>query len=213
VRGRSDRSIAGGLARPAARILVSVLVLACAVLPHPPVDAQKTRADHVVLVSIDGFRPEFYLDARWPAPTLQRMIREGAHARLVRPGFPSVTFPSHTTIITGASPARNGVFYNTPFEPAGQTGRWYWETSSIRVPTLWHAVRAAGLKSASVKWPVSVGGPIDYDVPDIWSLEAGVGTVAMIRQKAQPSGRLEEVELHAIGTLRDANFTSGHLTS
>ena len=90
------------------------------------------RPDHVVLVSIDGLRPEFYRDPRWPAPTLQWMAREGAQAEGVRGVFPSVTYPSHTTLVTGALPARHGVLYNTPFEPAGQTGAWYWEASAIR---------------------------------------------------------------------------------
>lgn len=166
-----------------------------------------------MIVSIDGLRPEFYLDGRWPAPTLQMMAREGAHAQLVRPGFPSVTFPSHTTILTGALPARHGVYYNAPFEPAGQTGRWYWEASSIRVPTLWHAVRAAGLKSGSVKWPVSLGAPIDYDLPDVWSLDPDVPAVEAIRRHAQPAGFMEEVERNATGKLHGSNFTSGHLAS
>ncbi|MFT5244466.1 MAG: putative AlkP superfamily pyrophosphatase or phosphodiesterase, partial [Psychroserpens sp.] len=30
----------------------------------------KSLSKHVVLISIDGFRPEFYLDEKWPAPNL-----------------------------------------------------------------------------------------------------------------------------------------------
>jgi len=44
-------------------------------------------ADHVVLISIDGFRPDFYLEPHRPAPILQQMAREGAHARGVRACF------------------------------------------------------------------------------------------------------------------------------
>lgn len=77
--------------------------------------------------------------------------------------FPSVTYPSHTTIVTGANPGKHGVYYNAPFEAA--PGRWYWEKSFIKVPTLWDAVRQAGLTSGSVMWPVTVGAPIDYNIP------------------------------------------------
>ena len=65
----------------------------------------------------------------------------------VRGVFPTVTYPSHTTLITGAMPARHGIYYNSPFEPGGQTGRWYWEADAIRVPTLWDAVREAGTRN------------------------------------------------------------------
>ncbi len=84
-----------------------------------------------------------YLELLPPAPLIQQMAQEGVQARAVRGVFPSVTYPSHTTLITGAVPERHGIYYNTPFEPEGQTGRWYWHTSAIRVPTLWDAVREA----------------------------------------------------------------------
>ena len=48
----------------------------------------------------------------------------GVRADGVRGVFPTVTYPSHTTIITGALPIRHGIYYNSPFEPDGETGRW-----------------------------------------------------------------------------------------
>ena len=123
--------------------------------------SQQTR--HVVLISIDGFRPDFYLDKSWPAPNLQHLKLEGVYARGVRSVFPSVTYPSHTTIITGAYPAHHGIYYNAPYQ--SKKGRWYWEESYIKVPTLWEAVKTAGLTSGSLMWPVTVGAPIDYNFP------------------------------------------------
>lgn len=158
------------------------------------------RAEHVVLVSIDGLRPEFHLDGRWPAPTLQRRAREGTHARAVRGVFPSVTFPSHATMVTGALPARHGILYNTPFEPAGPTGRWYWEASAIRSPALWDALRAAGRSTAAVDWPVSVGAPVTWNLPAVWSLDPAADPIATLRAAATP-GLLDELEREAIGRL------------
>jgi predicted AlkP superfamily pyrophosphatase or phosphodiesterase len=40
----------------------------------------KSLSKHVVLISIDGFRPEFYLDEKWPAPNLKSMAKEGTYA-------------------------------------------------------------------------------------------------------------------------------------
>ena len=118
---------------------------------------------YVVLISIDGFRPDFYLDKKWSAPNLRLMMKNGTSAKGVRSVFPSVTYPSHTTIITGAYPAKHGIYYNAPVD--GKKGQWYWEESYIKVPTLWDAVHDAGLSSGSVMWPVTVGAPIDYNFP------------------------------------------------
>src|SRR3954464_49233 len=115
---------------------------------------------HVVMVSIDALRPEFYLDESWPAPTLQQLAFEGVRADAVRTVFPALTYPAHTTLVTGALPAAHGIFHNRPFDPAGRSEAWAWEASRIRVPALWDAVRAAGGTTASVGWPVTVGAPI-----------------------------------------------------
>lgn len=169
-------------------------------------------ARHVVLVSVDGLRPEFYLDQSWPAPMMQQMAREGAHARAVRGVVPTVTYPAHTTMITGALPSRHGIYYNTPFEPGGQTGRWYWEAEAIQVTTLWELAREAGLTTASVSWPVTVGAPIDYNLPEVWSLDRQEDPVQVIRRHAHPPGLLEEIEREATGRLSAANFAIQHLT-
>ena len=174
-----------------------VLSLACTDGRHP---------DHVVLISIDGFRPEFYQDASWPAPMIQQMAQEGVQVNAVRGVFPSVTYPSHTTMITGAVPRRHGIYYNTPFEPEGQTGRWYWHASAIRVPTLWDAVRKAGLKSASISWPASVGGPIDWNIPEFWSLEPEGSAMDAIRSVTRPPELFAEVIREATGPFTDADF-------
>ncbi|HVS13788.1 MAG TPA: ectonucleotide pyrophosphatase/phosphodiesterase [Thermoanaerobaculia bacterium] len=170
--------------------------------------AQERPADHVVLISIDGLRPEFYRDPSWPAPTLQQMAREGVHAEGVRGVFPTVTYPTHTTLITGALPARHGVYYNTPFEPAGQTGRWYWDEAAIQVPTLWDAVRAAGLASAAISWPVTVGAPIDRVLPEVWSLDPDAVPLAAMREASRPPGIWEELEREATGRLTARNFSA-----
>jgi hypothetical protein len=159
------------------------------------------RATHVVIISVDGFRPDFYLDERWPAPTIQQMAREGAHARGVRSVFPSVTYPSHTTIVTGALPARHGIVYNMPFEGLNPTGRWYWDASAIKLPTLWDAVRAAGGKSAAVSWPVTVGAAIDWNIPEVFSVERLADPLQPMREASRPRGLFEEVEREATGHL------------
>jgi predicted AlkP superfamily pyrophosphatase or phosphodiesterase len=193
----------------AATLLLLILAVTASQAGTPP----PRPADHVVLISVDGLRPEFYLDNSWPAPMLQQMRREGAHAEAVRSVFPSVTYPAHTTIITGTQPAEHGIYYNSPFEPDGQTGRWYWEESAIQVPTLWDAAHQAGLGTASVFWPVSVGAPIDWNLPEIWPLDwEKVDFTDPLRRHATPKGLVEELEREATGRLTPQNFSFGRLT-
>lgn len=124
----------------------------------------QSLAKHVVLISLDGSRPEFYMDSSWPAPHLQKLREEGVYAEKgVQSVFPSITYPSHTTLVTGAYPARHGIYYNQPFE--SRPGHSYWYAGTIKCKTLWDAVREAGLTSGSVYWPLTVGAPVNYLFP------------------------------------------------
>ena len=101
-------------------------------------------AQHVILVTIDGFRPDYYMDTTWHAYHLQRLLQVGVHAEGVNSVFPSITYPSHTTIVTGVQPVTHRVYYNDMFDPTTK-GRIYWNDSAIHSPTLWAAVTAGGL--------------------------------------------------------------------
>ncbi|MEO6526839.1 MAG: ectonucleotide pyrophosphatase/phosphodiesterase [Gemmatimonadaceae bacterium] len=155
--------------RAALRLLLAVL--ACA--PTLGAQAPRAAARHpVVLVSIDGLKPEYVLDADAHAlriPHLRALLARGAHAAGVIGVVPTVTYPSHTTLVTGASPARHGIFANTTFDPYNRNAAgWYWYASDIRVPTLWDAATSAGLTSANVHWPVTVGAHITWNLPQYW---------------------------------------------
>lgn len=167
---------------------------------------------HVVLISVDGLRPEFYRDGSYAAPMMRLLAAQGAQAEGMLGIYPTVTYPSHTTLITGVRPAKHGIHYNAPFEPAGATGRWYWEASAIEVPTLFSVLRAAGGRSASLSWPVTVGAPIDWNVPEIWSLDEKVDSIERTRQVCQPPDLLAEIEREATGRLRKENFTIDYQT-
>jgi predicted AlkP superfamily pyrophosphatase or phosphodiesterase len=126
----------------------------------------------VVLISVDGLKPGYITQADQHGlkiPTLRRMMAEGTYARAVTGVLPTVTYPSHTTMVTGTAPARHGILYNSPFDPLhrNQDG-WMWYAEDIRTPTLWDAAGRAGLTSSSVDWPVTVGAHITYNVAQYW---------------------------------------------
>jgi predicted AlkP superfamily pyrophosphatase or phosphodiesterase len=95
------------------------------------------QATHVVLISIDGLRPDAIEAAG--ARNLQRMLREGAYTLRARTIVPSRTLPSHTSMLTGVPPAVHGITWN--YERVGSTG-------AVEVPTVFDVAQAAGKTTA-----------------------------------------------------------------
>ncbi|HEV3468882.1 MAG TPA: ectonucleotide pyrophosphatase/phosphodiesterase [Pyrinomonadaceae bacterium] len=177
-----------------ALLCLLALALSAAAAPQPT-----PRARRALVVSIDGLDARYLRDAdRYglKIPTLRRLMAGGAWSRAGVVGvFPSVTYPSHTTIVTGALPRRHRIYGNSVFEPPPlpQTDSWYWFARDIRADTLWRAAARRGLKTALISWPVAVGEG-DWNVPEIW--KPG-GTQAesreRMREHARPAGLIEEV--------------------
>jgi predicted AlkP superfamily pyrophosphatase or phosphodiesterase len=88
----------------------------------------------------------------------------------VRNALPTVTYPNHTTLVTGVWPARHGIAANVAFDPLRKNAEgWYWYSPDIRVPTLWDAVHAQHRTTASLGWPVTADNrSIDEDLPEYW---------------------------------------------
>ena len=123
------------------------------------------RADHVILVSIDGLVPEAYLrDSNMP--NMQALRAAGSWAEGVVGQYPSLTYPSHASLATGVRPARHGVTQNTLFDPATGSRQWILQSAQIKVPALWTVARDAGLTTASFSWPVTAGAAIDALIPE-----------------------------------------------
>lgn len=146
-----------------------VTFLAVALLCAP----MAAEAAPVLMISVDGLRPGDVLEADkrgLQIPTLRKLAAQGATASGVRNALPTVTYPNHTTLITGVWPARHGIPNNPVFDPLQQNmGGWYWYAHDIKVKTLWDAVHEKGGTVASLSWPVSVGaGAIDFNVPEYW---------------------------------------------
>jgi predicted AlkP superfamily pyrophosphatase or phosphodiesterase len=170
-------------------LLLAGALLAARVAAQPP-------APILVMISVDGLRPDYVTAADrhgLKIPTLRAFLRDGAFAEGVQGVVPTTTYPSHTTLLTGVWPARHGIVANTVFEPQrGGERSWYWYAEDIKAPTLWDAAAAAGWKTASVQWPVSVGARVDWNIPEFWHV-GGPGDVKLQRVVSTP-GLLAEME-------------------
>lgn len=150
----------------------------------------------VLMISIDGLKPAYVFHAdehNLNIPNLRRLVNEGSSAAM-KGVLPTSTYPSHTTLVTGVSPARHGIAHNKPFDPTGAAvNRWYWYAEDIQVPTLWAAAAACGRTVAALSWPGTVGADdIHYNIPEF----AGTRTpedLKMVRGFATP-GLMREIE-------------------
>ena len=151
----------------------TAILLAAFLICGPGAGAQDRQSPPLlVVISIDGLRPDYITAAdehRAKVPNLRRFLKEGTYADGVEGVVPTVTYPSHTTLVTGVWPATHGIYANTTFDPLQKNYQgWYWYTEDLRVPTLWDAAAKAGRTTASVQWPVTVGAHITWNIPEFW---------------------------------------------
>jgi predicted AlkP superfamily pyrophosphatase or phosphodiesterase len=145
----------------------------------------------VVLISVDGLWPGDLARAESLGvrlPVLDSLARAGAFAAGVIGSMPSVTFPSHTTMITGVRPARHGIYSNQrpwfPTDTGPDARAWYWEAAHARVPSLFDVARRAEKKTAAVYWPVtSHHRGIDYNIPDTQDPRAPDSILVVLRRQ------------------------------
>ena len=157
----------------------------------------------LLMISVDGLKPEYVLDADahgLKIPFLRSMMRDGAYARGVNGVWPTVTYPSHTTLLTGVSPAEHGIYNNLEFDPRNTyANAWYWYAQQIRVPTLWQAAHDAGFSTASIGWPVSVGAAaVDFLIPEYWRVarltDVDPSDALLMAALARPSDLLQKMQ-------------------
>jgi len=168
-----------------------------------PAIAQEKAAPLLVVISVDGLRPDYVTaaDAHGArVPHLRKFLQDGTYAQGVTGVIPTVTYPSHTTLMTGVWPAKHGVLANQTFDPLQKNHEgWYWYAEDIRVPTLWDAAAAAGRTTASIQWPVTVGAKINWNIPEFW--RAGTSEDAKLLRVVSTPGLLAEAKA-AVGEYR-----------
>src|ERR1039458_8859558 len=86
---------------------------------------QLGHAAPVLMISIDGLKPEYITQADahgMKLPYLRTLLRDGTYAEGVVGIWPTVTYPSHTTLLTGVWPDEHGITNNQEFDPLQRFG-------------------------------------------------------------------------------------------
>ena len=177
------------------------------------------EAASVLMISVDGMKPEYVLQAAahgLKVPYLRSLMADGTYADGVIGVWPTVTYPSHTTLVTGVLPAEHGILANLQFDPRHRfEDAWFWYASEVRVPTLWQAAHEKGLTTASIGWPVTVGATgIDYLIPEYWRSIGPTDDLdpserSLIAAMSLPSGLLARLQSSA-GPYMKGNDTTVH---
>ena len=149
-----------------------------AAAPNSP----RAQAQHyVVLVSLDGFRWDY--PQRDAARNLLALARQGASApEGMLPGYPSLGFPNHLTLVTGLYPGHHGILADSFLDPVRQArfaasdphavadASWYAGTP------LWSLAESQGMRAACLGWPACqakiAGFAPSYNPPDAGKLTA-----------------------------------------
>jgi arylsulfatase A-like enzyme len=130
--------------RVALTVLAATLTVACGsasapVAPAPP-PTQPTPPPRpmVVVISIDGLRPDSLSVER--TPSILEMAARGSACWNAQTTFPPITLPSHASMLTGYLPSAHGLTWGD-YQPA---------RGNSKVPTIFSYARAAGLRTAMV---------------------------------------------------------------
>lgn len=142
----------------------------------------------IVLVSLDAL-----FDRDFPLMQQQSFFadffRHASGCGHVRTIFPALTYPAHTTLMTGTDPVRHGIGQNQPHHPELSPAMrpWYWDAAEVKAPTLFDAVKAAGGQSASILWPVTGRSKaIRWNFPEVLALPGENQALKMLRYGTAP---------------------------
>lgn len=170
------------------------------------VNSVKAIDKYVILISVDGLIPEFYLEDKWSAVNMRRFKEGGVCSKGVISTFPSVTYTAHSTLITGATPAVHGIYYNDFFDYKGSYTSH--DFDNLKAITLWESVKKAGGVTASIEWPITNNQPdcIDFNIPNYVPID-NISWEKTRQQEVKPTGFWSEIESNLTGKISKARYT------
>lgn len=123
--------------------------------------------DHLIVISFDCLSAlDFPILEK--LPHFQTLIKQGTYVQNVESIYPSVTYPCHTSIVTGNYPNRHGVINNTLLQPGNPSPDWNWYRHCVQGTTLYDEAKRANMTTAALLWPVTGKAKIDYNLPEIF---------------------------------------------
>ena len=146
------------------------LLIALALGAAMAVPAQSEPAHRkLMVVSVDGLDWRYVRDREklgLKIPNITRLLKKSEWADGVVGVWPTVTWPSHTSIFTGVLPDQHGILNNGRGTLVPSLS--YWSAQKLKARTLWQCVGEAGLTTAAVTWPVTMNAKINWNLPEVF---------------------------------------------
>ena len=121
----------------------------------------------LIVISFDALIYED-LDYLKNKPNFSYILNNGSYVKRVKSIYPTLTYPCHTTMITGLFPDKHGVLNNI-LDVTSEPRPWKFDHKYVQCEDLMDVCKKAGLTTASVGWPVSGNHPgVDYLVNECW---------------------------------------------
>lgn len=124
---------------------------------------------YTFLISLDGWAYRHLWDKKLSMPNLRKLAKKGRWGDS-RTTFPSMTWSSHASLVTGQTPAKHGILGN----------RWFRDFKTIMIPswdvveetrksaTIYDLAFDAELRPAAIMWPGTQGSQsIYYNLPEL----------------------------------------------
>lgn len=121
----------------------------------------------LIILSLDavGGRDMEFMES---LPNFGRIVKQGAICRNVTSVYPSLTYPAHTSIVTGKYPSNHGIINNVKFQPGRPQPDWFWQRERINGTTIYDEAAKQGKKVAALLWPVTgKARSIAYNLPEV----------------------------------------------
>ena len=169
-------------------VILSAIAILCIFRPTLSARAAGDSTNRiVVMISVDGLAAFYFDDPQAEMPTIRELAAHGARSAMMKASTPTVTWPNHTTLVTGVNPAKHGVVGNNYFNR--RTGKSVTLISDpvfdkdeiVKTPTLYDLAHDSGLKTASIRWPATRNArKLDWTLPDMRNAE-------LVRKYATPA--------------------------
>lgn len=122
---------------------------------------------HILFLSLDAFDGRDFNIVR-NKDAFSYLLRESTYSLNMESIYPSLTYPAHTTVMTGKLPKNHGVINNTLMQPGVNIPQWYWYRKYIFGETLYDLAIRKNKTVASFLWPVTGKSKIKYNLPEIF---------------------------------------------
>lgn len=126
------------------------------------------KENRLLVISLDALGAED-VPVFEKLPAFARLLKGSASCFNVSSVYPSITYPAHTSIITGCYPKKHGIVNNTRFQFRRESPDWFWQRKYVKTTTLYDEVLKAGGKVASFLWPVTAKSRITWNMPEIFA--------------------------------------------